>query len=441
MINKVISYRIFRIAFTLFLIANIVEPHFAYKLDLIPFIHISELSSLKYVLVLLFALMLFPLSAFREVFKDKKTSLVLTLIALLLTTAYFSAGFSEFPDIGFSLWNRFFLYFIILIICAAANKYYERLPAFLLRAFIFGNCIIITGSVLDFFVPDFNRILIEYFNRQEVLHSYMQLGSEKIMRPMGFISDSNLAAFSISIALLLLLLNHNRFNKPFRFSFYITGIYVFGMLASRSSLLMCIICLSAFYLYKMAERRELLIFIFLFILFQLPAPQTYGRIISFFNEEKGTAEFSTGRPVIWNAAWYIFTENPLIGKGPGAFFFFFDIYIKDILKVRQDLNIDKPEQPGYHKVDKVNPHNIFLVMLAEIGLTGFILFTFLLLVLAVHFFKRKQYISLLFFLSVMLISSLSNFAPYYKYYLLICIVLLLLSDFNMKIRPAHPLSL
>lgn len=436
MFNKILSYKIFRIIFSLFLLTNIIEPRFNYNFDLIPFIHVSDLSYLKFFLIILLAFLIIPSKEYVNLFKEKHLRLLFFTLLLLIIICYISSYFSEFQNVGFGLTNRIFLYFIILIICAATVKYFEGAAAFILKAFIYSNCIIITGSLLDFIFPEFHNILVLHFNRQEVIHSYVQIGTEKIMRPMGFISDSNLAAFSISFALMLLLLNYKKFNKIFRVLFYISGTFIFGMLSSRSSLVMCVFCLIVFYLYTRIEKKELNLFVLIFIVFQLLTLQTYGRILSYFDKEKTGEEFSFGRPVIWNASLNVFKENILIGKGPGGFFEVSDSYIRNILKEKRDLNIDNPEKPDYHQIDKVNPHNIFLVALAETGITGFIFFIFLNAVFIIYLLKSKKHISFLFLIFILFVSSLSNFAPYYKYYLLLCIIFYLLSNQNMK--PALP---
>ena len=118
------------------------------------------------------------------------------------------------------------------------------------------------------------------------------------------------------------------------------------------------------------------------------------------------------------------------------FFELSDAYIKrETVKV-PDINTTRPNEADYFKIDKKNPHNIFLVMLSETGLIGFGIFITLLVLMAITFMKRNILISFLFLLNILIISSLSNFAPYYKFYLVICIVFLIVSESNMKIVPA-----
>jgi len=208
------------------------------------------------------------------------------------------------------------------------------------------------------------------------------------------------------------------------------------MLASRASLVICLISFGVFYFAKLAEKKELYIFLSAFVIFQLITPQTYYRFYTLFDKKQNRMEFSTGRFLLWETAFTVFRENPIIGAGPGVFFELSEAYIKRETVGVPDINTSRPNETDYFKIDKKNPHNIFLVMLSETGLTGFAIFLTLLVLLAISFIKRKKFISLLFLINIIIISSVSNFAPYYKFYLVMCIVFLIVSESNMKIESA-----
>jgi O-antigen ligase len=440
MINKNIADRVFKIAFILFITVNLAEwniPELS-SLDIIPFFDFSGIPFLKFPAVLFFALLIIPLKEFISTMKDRKFLILIIPIILLLTAGYISASLSEFSGKAFNVINRISFYFVIFLICYTAAGYFQNTGVFILKSFIFVNAIVIIISILEFYIPAVYGILVKYFNRPELIHSYIEINGEKIMRPMGILTDSNLTAFSTGLALMILLLNYRHFNKYFRYSYYIASSFVSGMLISRASLIMCIICLAVFILFKLAEKREMILFISIFIVFQIVTPQTYGRIFSYFKDEKIKEEFSAGRPVIWKAAFTVFRENPVTGVGPGVFFEISDKYIRDILKENKNLNIDNPSGENYHQIDKLNPHNIFLVVLSETGISGFIFFMILILFLLRGYIKDKKYISLMFFLCILFVSSLSNFAPYYKFYLIICIVFYIISDFNIRINQNVP---
>ena len=435
MINKNTAYYIFRISYLLFLTANIAELHLPFQIDVVPYIHISNIPFLKFFLLLLFSVLIIPVKIYFKLLKEKNTILILLIILVLLSIGYISSYLSEYSETAFRICYRISFYYAILIICIASVKYFEQAGDFILKSYVYINTVVILGSLLDFYSPQFHQILINYFNRPEAKHSYIQIGNEIIMRPMGFVTDSNLTAFAITFALLLLIINHSRFSIIFRFVFYIAASYVLGMLTSRGSLIMCILCIFIFLMFKTLSRKELLVFSLIFILFQLITPQTYGRILSSFNSMKIEEEYTIGRPVIWNAALNVFNENPVIGLGPGVFFEVSQNYLRNILKENPALNLDNPNLPSYHKIDKLNPHNIFLVMLAETGLFGFLFFIVLIVTLSIIYIKSKHYISLLLLLNFLMISALSNFAPYYKYYLIIVVIFYVTSRQNNKISP------
>ncbi|HLT24356.1 MAG TPA: hypothetical protein VK004_04460, partial [Ignavibacteria bacterium] len=129
----------------------------------------------------------------------------------------------------------------------------------------------------------------------------------------------------------------------------------------------------------------------------------------------------------------LFTEHPEIGAGPGVFFEYSRDYVSQILSSTDGVNITDPDKPNYHKVDNMNPHNIFLVMLSETGIIGFSIFILLLIYLFQSYIRKKLYISALFLGNIVLISAFSNFAPYYKLYLVVAIVFFIASGKDMRL--------
>lgn len=432
-INKKTAYRIFQIAWLYFLIAGIADFRLNRNIDLIPFIHVSEIPLIRFLPFILFALFLIPYKEVLNLFKEKKNVIVITLLVLLLCTGYISSYFSKYPETALRVCGRFAYYIAAFIFLMAAVRYFENAKAFLIKSFIYSNVLVIGGSILDFYSPTFHEMLTKHFDRPETFHSVVKLSGETIMRPMGFLTDSNLTAFSISIALILLLFNYKQFNRVFRYSFYILSSFCIGMLASRAGLLICIISAAVFYFRNLVEKKELYLFFAAFVIFQLITPQTYYRIYTFLDKKQNRMEFSTGRFLLWETAFTVFKENPVIGAGPGVFFELSDSYIRKSIIERYNINIDNPFEPDYFKIDKKNPHNIFLVMLAETGLIGFSLFLTLIFYLLYLYIKQKKYISLLFLINILIVSSVSNFAPYYKFYLVICMVFFITSEIDMKI--------
>lgn len=139
----------------------------------------------------------------------------------------------------------------------------------------------------------------------------------------------------------------------------LTAIVIFQ---SRSALLIYFI--SAFiYLIKSSFnwRRNLLIsltslsvFAFIFIWITL-----------FKGSDTGGIYFGEGRVKLWLSAFLMFTENPLLGFGPGTFGLFYEEFL-DKLSLPQSFLHDYRHTPW--------PHNLYLEILAETGLPGFIFF-------------------------------------------------------------------
>lgn len=433
MLNKELSYKIFRVSWIIFLLATIVEYKPGFDLDIIPFIHISKIPYWKFISLTFFAVLIIPLKEYFSVFKKPRNIVVISLLFLLLTLALISSLHSSYPETAYRVTGRIAFYMIVLIIVLAASGYFKDSIDFILKSFIYICTVIIAGSILDFFIPGFHQMLVDHFDRPGALHSYMKINNEIVMRPMGFITDANLAAFAIAFGLMTLLLNSSSFNKIFRYSYYILGSFAFGMLTSRIALVMCVISVLVYFILKSVDRKELIIFFVVFIIFQAVTPQTYSRVMSFFDKEKIDEELTVGRPVIWAAAFRLYTENPVIGAGPGVFFEYSRDYMTEILGSPANTNITDPSKPDYHKVDKMNPHNIFLVMLSETGITGFVFFLILLIYLFYIYIRKRSYISILFLFNIILISAFSNFAPYYKLYLVMAIVFLIASGKDMRL--------
>jgi O-antigen ligase len=436
-LKKNIAYIIFQIIWIYLVITNIAELRLHTAIDLIPAIHVSEIPFIRYFPFIIILLLLFPIKDIINTFKNKFNVRIIVFILTLILAALIASFLSEYRNTAVSLSARFIFYFGVMCVVLIGTNYFEHSVNFIIKVFVYINLIVFLGSLLDFYSIDFHNLLKMHFDRPDALHSYMKIGGEKIMRPMGFLTDANLTAFSVAMALMMVLLNYKNFNKYFRYFYYAFGSFIFGMLVSRASLIICVLSI-VFYFYKRTvEKKEIYAFIALFAVFQLLTPQTYSRLLSYFNKEMIDEEMVVGRPVIWKAAYNVFSENKIIGVGPGVFFELSQKYIRDILKENKDLNIDNPSLPDYHKIDKLNPHNIFLVMLSETGIIGFAVLLGFIIFLFSYFIKQKYLLSALFLTNILIVSALSNFAPYYKFYLVMCIIFIIASKQNMKLKPDH----
>lgn len=388
-------------------------------------IRLSSIALMIYILTFMF---IADLKNIKNLLLDKSTLLIICTLGLLLITAFISSIFSNMSRTALNVtFFRYTLYFACFIITLAHTKNFEEARTFLLRSFIFFNLFIIISCFFDFYIPRFNRILINHFGHMEGRHSLYLV-------PSGFVTDSDLTAFSIALSYLLVILHFDKFKlKYFLYFFSLPAGFIFGMLASRSALIVIISICIFFFIFKYIERKKLLISLSIFFVIQLLTPQTQARIGQFFNKTYIEDEMTTGRPMIWRAAFIAFQTSPVIGIGSAVFF----LESRDFLTFAGE-EISGHKGPAinsddYWKMDRTNPHSIIFTMLAEYGLVGLLLFLCLLVIQYRFMIKNKMYVSLVFISGLLFVSLLSNYAPYYRYYMLICIVLYILNKDNMLV--------
>jgi len=353
---------------------------------------------------------------------DKK---FLVFILLILLSALLSSFFSLVKEKAFKTLLNYLTYFICLLMTIKNINQFNEAGSFILKSFLFLNCLLAVSCLLDFYVPLFNQFLIDNFGHNELKHSAFKINGVLILRPSGLTSDTNLTAFSIAVSMLLVVLNYDRFkNKVLIWSFILISGFAFGMLSSRSAQVIILLSGVLFIIFRQVNYKTVLQIILIFFAVQLITPQTIARIKQVFDKEAQEEEATYGRMMIWRGAWLAFQENKVIGLGPGVFF---NKSIDYISRMIEKEKFDVLEKYSY------NPHNIFLVFLAEQGITGAVLFLILLIFLLSTFIKQRKYLSLAFFLSVLIVSSLSNYAPFFKYYLVICIIIYCLDKQEYKI--------
>ncbi len=132
---------------------------------------------------------------------------------------------------------------------------------------------------------------------------------------------------------------------------WLPAFYTFIFAQARSGYICLFVALAAFYaLHKGVSWRwvvPLLIGALLMI--------TFG-----FERVSIEAALRDGRfKELWPLGWRMFLENPVLGSGVGTY-----------KEMYQSLGVDLP----FHKIDINHPHNIYLQLLCETGLIGFILF-------------------------------------------------------------------
>lgn len=427
MFKKETAYKIFKVAWIYLLVINIMDFNFSSGTDLISFIHFAQSQNLKYLPFFILAVIIIPFRDYKQLTVSKEILAILTVLFLLICTGFISAFLSDNTGTAIAFMKRFSICFLILAYLVFVNNYFEGLNEFLIKSFVYINLIIIAGSILDFCVPSFHQILIEYFGRPLVKHSYVDFNGEIVMRPMGFITESNLAALSTAFASLLVLINRNKFNIYFRIIYYLLGSFVLGMLVSRSAFIFIVLILAYLFFFQKNLRKELYMYLLIFLLIPLLTLQTQSKIFQVSYPEKISEELSVGRPMIWQASLAAFKTNPIIGIGPDCFFRTSRHYLIPILSTKEDVNIENPGSENYFEINNVNPHGLFIALLTEAGILGLAIFCFACLLLFKYYYKNKLYISFVFLIGWLVISAISSYAPYYTYYLILCIIFFMAS--------------
>lgn len=366
---------------------------------------------------------------FKNVFSrfDKK---VVSILILILVSAFVSTILSPAKGVAFKTLTNYAAYFVMLLITIKNLKQFQDSTNFIFYTFFWLNFILAISCILDFYSPAFNQILMAYFNHPEAKHSFLEINGVIIARPPGFLTDTNLTGFSLALTLILIVLNYKNIkNKIFVWAFVLIGGYAFGMLSSRSAQIIIIFSGVMFIVFKKVNYKTVLKILLVFFAVQIATPQTIIRLQEMFNPKKIDEEARMGRTMIWRAAWQAFKENKIIGIGPGVFF-------NESLKyIEQTIGEDRE---SFLKLERygVNPHNIFLVYLSEQGIIGFTLFAMLLIFLFWTFIKEKKFISLTVLISLLIVSNLSNYAPFFKFFMVICIVIYCLekSEFQLKLQ-------
>lgn len=128
------------------------------------------------------------------------------------------------------------------------------------------------------------------------------------------------------------------------------------------------------------------------ILFMLSSPQTMERVertttvVENIDSLQSDAEESTGeRILVWQSAWHIIQQHPLVGVGTGD--------VKDALLEEYSIQGIK-----YAYSRNLNAHNQYLQTYLSVGLIGFLVLVAMLVLPGIMAFIRKDYIYFFFIL-------------------------------------------
>jgi len=142
------------------------------------------------------------------------------------------------------------------------------------------------------------------------------------------------------------------------------SIVVIGVFQSRVAMLALIVSFTCFFSLfrpKIGFACGLCVLILILLIDALMGFPLVGRYIHHWD--------GTGRIPLWLSAWEMFLDAPILGKGPHTFVVFYNSYL-------HNLNL-----PSWLFVDpRVIPwaHNLYLEILSEQGIVGFVAFGFLL---------------------------------------------------------------
>lgn len=424
----------FKISWFILLISTVCDYNITDKLSLGFFSVNVQASSIALVIYLFVFVFTFPIKELTAIFNSKYDKINIYILAALLLIAYISSYFSLMQKYAIvTTTSRYTLYFLSLLITLCYVKHYKNAGEFILKSFIYVNLFIALSSLAEYFIPAFYRLLVDHFGIMESRHAVMKLGDQYYMRPSGFITDSNLTAFTLGLSSYFLLLNRGKFNRFFEYSFYLIAGISFGLIASRSALITVIFLLFTLIVFRQVNWKNGLVYFILFLLVQLITPQTQARFFNISDKKKNMEEIELGRPLIWKADYLAMREKPVIGIGSGVFFKQSEIYIAKIeKKINDSVFFAGINNPAPENKQGINPHNIFFTMQIEHGIGGTLLFVILVIFNLIFLIRYKKFNSLAVVTAILFVSSLSNYAPYYKYYLLIVLISYVLIFTNFK---------
>jgi O-antigen ligase len=424
---------IFKATWLILLISTVCDLEIADKISLGFFSINIQASSLAAIIYIGAFLLTFPL---KEIDLGKYYKVNISILFILLCIAYLSGYFSVMQKYALiTTTSRYTLFLLALFITICYSKKFIEAGNFILKSFVYINFFIALSCLAEYFIPDFYNFLVNNFGVMESRHSNIHMEDVAYMRPSGFVTDANLSAFTLGLSSFILLLNRSKFNRYFTYIYYLITGLCFGMLASRSSLLMVLFLFIIAVILKQVQWKQAVVYFILFFLIQCLTPQTQARFFYISDEKKQDEEMELGRPLIWKADYLAMQQKPWFGIGSGVFFKQSEIYIAKVEnKISEEAYNAALNNPALENKQGINPHNIFFTMQIEYGSAGSILLIIFVLYNISYLYKSKKYIALATALGFLFVSSLSNYAPYYKYYLLLIIIFFSISEFNLIIK-------
>ncbi|MEK7377111.1 MAG: O-antigen ligase family protein [Candidatus Margulisiibacteriota bacterium] len=258
-------------------------------------------------------------------------------ILWLISSCIWSAA----QDLTFNMISYYFQYNIITVLLVLALVHDDDQLAALMNAYVLGSFISVIGTIISF------KLGIAFGGLTS--HRYASLGY-----------NPNDLGLTLALAIpMALYLANTRIKSPLRWLYFLylpTSFIAILLTASRGAFLSTMVALT--YIPLTFSRTK--IFPKIMLMFALLA---ISYAVFYFVPKAPLARISTmsnelywgslsGRTYIWETAWGIFRDNPLIGIGSGAF---------------------KEKSSSILGSEQVS-HNAFLSALVELGIVGFILF-------------------------------------------------------------------
>lgn len=250
----------------------------------------------------------------------------------------------------------------------------------------------------------FTNGFLKYMETGASWMTYKKLGSFLDFHPTYF---SMYLSFAFFIMLYFLLKNI----KTYSFKYKIGSSILMGwfliiilLLSSRMTILATVLILGVSFLSWMYFQQKLfqgigISFLAIVLLFfsikNLPSvnQRTQAAINSAITKDS-TKVNRAPRINLWNAAFTVIKENPILGTGTG------DVQ-DELMKIYQERNYERALK------DNFNPHNQYLQTTATLGLIGGILLLLYLMAPFWFAFQEKDYLYL-FFLSLVMMSFLTE---------------------------------
>lgn len=246
--------------------------------------------------------------------------------------------------------------------------------------------------------------LVKYIETGENWMTYKKLGSFLGFHPTYFSMYLSLALFVV-LFLVVKKIKHHSFKYKLGSSLIsLWLLMVILLLSSRMTILATIFILGVSFLIWMFLQKKLYqgigisliaIVLLFFGMKNIPSinQRTQAAIKSAVNKDTSKVNRAP-RINLWNAAFTVIKENPIIGTGTG------DMQ-DELVKIYQERKYERALK------DNFNPHNQYLQTTATLGIIGGVLFLLYLMVPFWLAYQEKDYLYLL-FLSLILMSFLTE---------------------------------